>query len=106
MTLAPLLFKRALLLLMVLCWGFGAQAQGSDIPDPLEPVNRVGHVINKELDRFIVRPASEAWEAYVPSPVKVSILSFNSTWGLPMRGINSGLQGNPDEMMQSLARFH
>lgn len=94
---------------LVVVWvilGAGAAvAQDELLPDPLEPVNRVSHVINKQLDRFFLRPLSELWEEYVPEPAKVSILSFNSTWGLPVRGINSALQGKPEEAATSFGRF-
>lgn len=99
------LYIRSAFLLASLLSPGAAVAKNDLISDPLKPVNLYSHVINKELDRFIIRPASETWEAYVPAPVKISVLSFNSTWNQPMRGINSGLQGNFGEAVKSFGRF-
>ena len=44
-------------------------SRASDSRDPLEPINRVAHQFNEDLDRALLRPVARGYHRVVPEPV-------------------------------------
>jgi phospholipid-binding lipoprotein MlaA len=76
-----------------------------EIPDPLEPVNRVMFHINDTLYFWVVKPGCEVYACVVPEPARVGIYNFFSNLTTPARVINCLLQGKGEGAGIELRRF-
>ena len=77
----------------------------TDIHDPYEAVNRVTHDVNTALDTVAVRPASQAYGAVVPQPVRTRLDNASRNLGLPAAMINKLLQGQVEDAGENGFRF-
>ena len=75
------------------------------IHDPYEPVNRVTHRVNSEVDRALLRPVSQVYGTLVPRPVRSSVDNAASNLGLPAAVLNKALQGDFESAIHNFARF-
>ncbi|MEM9970659.1 MAG: VacJ family lipoprotein [Pseudomonadota bacterium] len=75
------------------------------VHDPYEPVNRVTHAANVELDRSLLRPSSQVYGTIVPGPVRRSVDNAAGNLGLPSAVLNKALQGNVEDAVHNFARF-
>ena len=82
-----------------------APAVPTDIHDPYEGVNRTTHAVNVELDRSLLRPASQVYGTLVPQPVRTSVDNAASNLGLPSAVLNKVLQGDIESAVHNFARF-
>ncbi|WP_112310126.1 MlaA family lipoprotein [Pseudogemmobacter bohemicus] len=83
-----------------------AQAPSADgVSDPLEPVNRGVHAVNKGLDTVIVRPASKAYGTVVPGPVRQGVSNVADTLDLPGVVVNQVLQARIGEATTNTLRL-
>ncbi|MCB6179536.1 VacJ family lipoprotein [Rhodobacter sp. Har01] len=89
-------------LLLAGCAGAPA-SQG--IHDPLESFNRAVHASNKTSDRLLVRPASQAYGAVVPEPLRQGVSNLADVLALPGDIANGLLQGNVEEAGTNLVRL-
>lgn len=78
-------------------------APGTD--DPLEPVNRPIHALNKGIDTVVLRPASQVYGAVVPPPAQDGIANFADNLGQPGEFVNYVLQGDIENAAHSFSRF-
>lgn len=92
-------------LLAVLVLAGCAHSPPSDPWDPLEPVNRFDYKVNQKADQYAVRPAAQAYNKIVPSPVQASVSHFFDNASQPVTMINSLLQLKWGKFNQSLGRF-
>ena len=60
-----------------------ATPPGSEIHDPLEPMNRTVHAVNKGLDRAVLAPGGKAYTRVLPDPVEDGIANLADTLDLP-----------------------
>lgn len=74
------------------------------IDDPLEPVNRVVHEVNVNLDKGILRPVSRGYGA-IPDPVRKGVDNFVDNLQVPRMAMNHLLQGNLEQSATDLGRF-
>lgn len=77
----------------------------SGVNDPLEPLNRVSHAVNKGADRVIFRPSSQVYGTVVPQPARRSLSNAASNLGGPLSVANNFLQGNVENAGHNMARF-
>lgn len=91
-------------LLAVALSACGPAPQASGINDPLEPMNRATHGLNKGLDRVILRPGAQAY-GVVPAPVRQGVSNFADTLDLPGDMANHMLQGRLGEATTNFLRF-
>ena len=63
------------------------------IPDPLERMNRIFWVFNRELMTDVIKPTSRVYRFLVPKPVRTSISNFGRNLLFPGRLLNHALQG-------------
>ncbi len=73
--------------------------------DPLEEQNREVHLANRDLDRFVVRPTSNAYGSVLPAPVRTGIGNFASNLGLPGMVLNNLLQFRVEDAGANTMRF-
>jgi phospholipid-binding lipoprotein MlaA len=76
-----------------------------EVPDPLEPFNRVMFNVNDTLYFWIVKPGSEIYAGVVPEPARIGIYNFFSNLTMPARFVNCLLQGKGDDADTELHRF-
>lgn len=78
---------------------------GTEINDPLEPLNRLVFIVNKGVDGLIMKPLAIAYRLVLPEPVRNSVGNFYTNINSPVSFANHLLQGTPKEAGNSLARF-
>lgn len=77
----------------------------NDINDPIEPVNRAIHGVNKGLDEVIVNPAAQTYGTVLPAPARRGVRNFADNLGLPSAALNNLLQFQLDDAFVNSARF-
>ena len=82
-----------------------APKEGALIADPIEPVNRVFHAVNKGLDTIALRPASKVYAAVTPNFVERRLENVISHLALPADTVNSLLQGRTELAGKNFERF-
>ena len=65
---------------------------GSEISDPLEPLNRVTFWANDQIYTFLLRPLSKTYEHVVPLRARKGVYNFFDHLEYPVRFVNDGLQ--------------
>lgn len=92
----------ALLVALAAC----SPAPAPDISiDPNEAQNREVHLANRDLDRIIVRPTSNAYGTVLPAPVRTGIGNFASNLGMPGMVLNNLLQLRIEDAGANTMRF-
>lgn len=77
----------------------------NDIHDPIEPVNRAFHGVNKGLDEVIVNPAAQVYGTVLPDPARQGVRNFADNLGLPSAVLNDLLQFKLEDAFVNSARF-
>lgn len=94
--------------IFVVMLGLPACATGNNtaesVNDPLEPFNRAMFAVNKQLDKFILKPASIVY-GYVPAPARYGISNALNNLGEPLTAANDLLQGQVGRAGTSVTRF-
>jgi phospholipid-binding lipoprotein MlaA len=80
-------------------------AEELTIADPIEPVNRAMFQFNDKLYFWALKPAARGYNAVVPEPVRVSVKNFFKNVAMPIRFVNSLLQGKFKGAVNELSRF-
>src|SRR5512139_4131512 len=75
------------------------------IADPLEPWNRVVFTFNDRLYFWIMKPLAKGYNAVLPERVRVSIKNVFHNLTMPVRFVNSLLQGKLKPAGNELLRF-
>lgn len=78
---------------------------GALIGDPYESTNRSIHEVNVGMDRFVVRPATVAYETVTPDLVQFLLGNAIDHLRLPVDAINQVLQGRAVDALASVGRF-
>ena len=73
--------------------------------DPWQPFNRAVFGFNDVSYRYLLIPASQAYDWLTPAPVQTALGRFFSNLAMPVRLINHGLQGDLRGAGTNLARF-
>lgn len=82
----------------------GPAPQATGINDPLEPMNRGIHGLNKGLDTVLLRPGAQAY-GVVPEPVRHGVSNVADTLDLPGDMANHLLQGRIGPAATNFLRF-
>lgn len=75
------------------------------IDDPNEARNREVHAFNKQVDRNLVRPVSQAYGTVVPGPVRRGFSNFSANADMPRMVVNNVLQGRAEDAIHNTFRF-
>ncbi len=73
--------------------------------DPLEPVNRAIFVFNDRLYFWVLKPVARGYGFVVPEPLRIGIRNAFTNILMPVRFVNSLLQGKVKGAGRELARF-
>ncbi len=73
--------------------------------DPIEPFNRAMFDVNLTLDRYILKPAAQAYVWAIPEFGRNGIHNLLANLRSPIVFINDVLQGEPDRAGDTLARM-
>lgn len=73
--------------------------------DPWEATNRKLYAVNKDLDRYAVKPVATVYRTVVPVPGRTAIANGFGNYGEPQNFFNFLLQGKIKLAFQSLDRF-
>jgi phospholipid-binding lipoprotein MlaA len=81
--------------------GTSAHAQ---VPDPLEPVNRVIFSFNDKVDTYFLRPVAQTYVNVVPQLVRMGVTNVFGNVGDMFSAVNSLLQGKREKLGNDLGR--
>lgn len=73
--------------------------------DPLEGYNRAMFSFNEQLDKAVVKPVAQVYEAVLPQPARTGVGNIFSNLADPWIALNNLLQGKVAEGMSDLMRF-
>ena len=73
--------------------------------DPWEKNNRELHQINKEVDKLVLKPASEIYGQIIPQPIRLGFANFHNNLQEPKRFINHSIQRKYIKSGSDFARF-
>jgi phospholipid-binding lipoprotein MlaA len=81
------------------------EGEGDEEYDPLEKFNEVMFEVNRNLDRFVLKPIATVYSWVVPEPIEILIANgFDNIAFVPRAG-NSLLQGKWGGATREVARF-
>jgi phospholipid-binding lipoprotein MlaA len=78
---------------------------GSNPADPWEVYNRHVFDFNDRVDRALLKPVAQAYEAVLPRDARVCVNNVFLNFLEPVNAINNLLQGKPAEAMTDVSRF-
>lgn len=73
--------------------------------DPNEAQNRQIHELNADLDRYAIRPASEAVGVVTDRPLRTALRNASDNWDIPGDVANNLLQFRIDKAVTNTLRF-
>lgn len=73
--------------------------------DPLESYNRAMYKVNKQIDKYLIKPVAEFYNHMVPTPVKYMVNNFFENIQDVSVVINDFLQGEHYQVPKSFARL-
>lgn len=85
--------------------GAGCATTANNPEDPLEGYNRAMFSFNDGLDRAVIKPAAQVYEAVLPTPVRTGVGNVFGNLGDPWIGLNNLLQGKVPDALSDLMRF-
>lgn len=83
------------------CASTGAPAAGHD---PLEPMNRAVYAFNDALDRTVLEPVAQGYQAWVPEVLRNAVGNVFGNLADLWTAANQLLQGKPREAASDLSR--
>jgi len=75
------------------------------VADPIEPVNRAIFVFNDRLYFWLLKPVARGYAFVVPEALRIGIRNALTNVAMPVRLVNSLLQGKGRGAGRELARF-
>ncbi|MBR0568314.1 VacJ family lipoprotein [Azoarcus sp. L1K30] len=97
--------RTVLLAAFVLVLGSGCATTASNPQDPLEGYNRAMFSFNEGVDKVLIKPAAQAYETVLPSPVRTGVSNVFGNLGDPWVGLNNLLQGKFADALSDMMRF-
>lgn len=76
-----------------------------EVPDPLEPVNRIMFGFNDILYLWVAKPVLQVYKGVIPEPARIGIRNFFDNVSTPVRFVNCLLQGKNDAANTEFRRF-
>ncbi|MBS0513020.1 MAG: VacJ family lipoprotein [Proteobacteria bacterium] len=97
---------RRLLPLLASALVLGACASTPRNPDdPLEGYNRAMFSFNEQVDKVVLKPVAEVYDAVLPTPVHTAIGNVFGNLGDPWIALNNLLQGKVADGLSDMMRF-
>jgi phospholipid-binding lipoprotein MlaA len=82
-----------------------ARAAYEEANDPLEPLNRYIFDINMALDELIITPIATIYTGVVPDVYQAGVRNFLQNLQMPVTMLNSALQGDGENFVDSSVSF-
>ena len=82
----------------------GGCASSGNPKDPAEGFNRAMFAFNEGLDKAVIKPVAQGYEAALPDPVRTGVTNFFGNIADLFIGVNNLLQGKPDQAVSDLGR--
>jgi len=82
-----------------------ARAAFDEANDPIEPTNRYIFDVNLALDDLVINPLSTMYREGVPDPFRDGIRNFLNNLEMPVTILNSALQGDWENTVDSSVSF-
>lgn len=73
--------------------------------DPWEGFNRNVYAFNDAVDRAVLKPVAQGYQAVVPDPVQTGVSNVFSNLGEPVNAVNNLLQGKLSAFASDVGRF-
>jgi phospholipid-binding lipoprotein MlaA len=73
--------------------------------DPWEPFNERTFEFNRKLDRYILKPVAQGYNAVVPDQVQIMLANGLDNIAFVPRAVNSVLQGKFEGALREVSRF-
>ncbi|MCC6139960.1 MAG: VacJ family lipoprotein [Nitrospira sp.] len=80
-------------------------AAGVEEYDPWEPLNTKVFEFNRQVDRWVLKPVSQAYDFVMPNPVQVGISNVFYNMRFPSRFLNNVFQGKVQGAATEMGRF-
>lgn len=96
--------RRGALVLALAAGVLAGCATSGNPRDPIEGFNRAMFDINDGLDKAIVRPIAQGYEAALPAPVRKGVTNFFGNIGDVFIAVNNLLQGKVPEALSDVSR--
>ncbi len=92
-----------------LCLSFAALlsgcATGGNPNDPIEGFNRAMFSVNEGVDKAVIKPVAQGYDAVLPQPVQTGVVNVFSNVADVPTAINNLLQGKPLQALSDGGRF-
>jgi len=98
------LFIKKLSLLVAVVGLLGGCATSGNQKDPIEGFNRAMFAFNDGLDKGIIKPVAQGYEAVLPQPVRTGVANFFANIGDLFIAVNNLLQGKVPEAINDVGR--
>jgi phospholipid-binding lipoprotein MlaA len=85
-------------------WLLAGCATDGNPRDPLEGFNRAMFAFNEGLDKVLVKPVAQVYDAALPLPARSGVSNAFSNAADPMIAVNNLLQGKPAEALSDIGR--
>lgn len=95
---------KSALLVAALAGMLGGCATSGNPKDPIEGFNRAMYAFNEGLDKAIIKPVAQGYDAVLPTPVRTGVTNFFGNIADLFIGVNNLLQGKPDQAVSDLGR--
>lgn len=96
-------FRGATLAVAVACLLGGCATSGNP-KDPIEGFNRAMFGFNEAVDKAVIKPVAQGYEAVLPSPVRTGVTNFFGNIADVFIGVNNLLQGKPADAFNDWGR--
>lgn len=104
-TLNPSFKKFILIFNLIILSACASVPGGATKGDPFESYNRAMFSFNEGLDKYVLKPVAEGYDAVLPSPVKTGVSNFFSNLGDIFVIINDILQFKFKQAIEDTGRF-
>jgi len=95
---------RAAVLAVAMAGLLGGCATSGNPKDPIEGFNRAMFGFNEAVDKAVIKPVAQGYDAVLPSPVRTGVTNFFGNIADLFIGVNNLLQGKPGEAFNDWGR--
>jgi phospholipid-binding lipoprotein MlaA len=96
---------RALAMAASMAGVLGGCATSGNPKDPIEGFNRAMFAFNEGIDKAVVKPVAQGYDAALPTPVKTGVTNFFGNIDDVFIAVNNLLQGKVPEAASDAGRF-
>jgi phospholipid-binding lipoprotein MlaA len=95
---------KSTVLVMAAAGLLGGCATSGNPKDPIEGFNRAMYGFNEVVDKAVIKPVAQGYDAVLPSPVRTGVTNFFGNIADFFIGVNNLLQGKPGDAASDIGR--